>query len=316
MKNIESMGIDMVIAAAVRGTGDTKTPLYVTIIVNIINLILSSILVFGVNIYGQQIVPSMGVKGTAIAMTTARISGGLIRIIVLYWKKSKFDIKIKDRYTLNMDMMLRIIKIGVPAFLEQLVMQGGFLLVQVIVISMGTVSSAAYQTGMNINSLAFMPIFGLAIAATTIVGQSLGHKDFEDAEMYASISNRIAIILITIIGVLMFVFARQLAMLYTNDEQVIKTSIVVIRIFVVLEPCFAIMNVCSGVLRAAGDIIFTTVTAVIGLWTFRILLAYLLVRFYNMGLYGVMIGIFLDSTLRAVMYGVRVKKGKWKYLKV
>jgi putative MATE family efflux protein len=310
------MVLDMVIAGSLRGAGDTKTPMYVTIIVNIINLVLSSILIFGVKFDGRILVPAYGVVGTAIAVNTARISGGLIRVLVLYLGKGKLSLSKKDKYVLDKEMMKRIVNVGLPAFLEQVIMQGGFLIMQVLVVSMGTVSAAVYQVGVNVNSLAFMPIFGFAIAATTMVGQNLGKQNYEEAEIYAFETNKIAIIIITILGALMFIFAKPLAMLYSNDVEVVNASISVIRIFAVLEPFLGVMNVCAAVLRGAGDIKYIMYTAVVGLWLFRIAIAFSLQHFLNLGIYSVMIGVCFDFGIRAIMYGFRTKAGKWKYLKV
>jgi putative MATE family efflux protein len=310
------MVLDMVIAGSLRGAGDTKTPMYVTIIVNIINLILSSILIFGVKFDGRILVPAYGVVGTAIAVNSARISGGLIRVLVLYLGKGKLSLSRKDKYTLDKDMMKRIVNVGLPAFLEQVIMQGGFLIMQVLVVSMGTVAAAVYQVGVNVNSLAFMPIFGFAIAATTMVGQNLGKGNYNQAEVYAYETNKIATVIITILGLLMFIFAKPLAMLYSNDVEVINSSITVIRIFAVLEPFLGVMNICAAVLRGAGDIKYIMYTAVVGLWLFRVAIAYSLQYWLNIGIYAVMIGICFDFGIRAIMYGFRTKAGKWKYLKV
>jgi putative MATE family efflux protein len=308
--------VDMVIAAGVRGAGDTKTPMYVTGIVNIINLVVSSVLIFGVVLNGKVFIPALGVAGIAVAVNAARISGALIRLYAIYFREGRLNLTIKDRYTVDPEMMRRIIRVGAPAFLEQLVMQGGFLITQVIIVSMGTVSIAAYQVGVNVNSLAFMPIFGFAIAATTMVGQSLGRKHYEDAEIYAKESNKIAIIIISLLGALMFIFARPLAILYTNDVQVVELSVSVIRIFAVTEPLIGILSVCAGVLRAAGDLIFVMISSIIGLWSLRVLVSLVLHRFFGLGIYGVMTGICLDFGVRAVMYSYRMKIGKWKTLKV
>jgi putative MATE family efflux protein len=310
------MVFDIVIAGAVRGAGDTKTPMYITGIVNIINVILCSVLIFGVKINGNQIVSAYGVLGTAIAVTTARFCGAGMRFIVLFRRGSKLNLSKKDKFVLDKEMMTRVIKVGAPAFIEQVVMQGGFLMMQTIIISMGTVAAASYQIGVNMNSLAYMPIFGFAITATTMVGQSLGKKDYEKAEEYAYEINKLAMIIITIAGVLMFIFAKPLASLYSTDAEVIQSSLTIIRIFAVLEPLLAILNVGSSVLRSAGDIIYVTITSIIGLWTFRVMTAMLLHKFFNLGVYAVMTGVSLDFSVRAFMYMARMKKGQWKYLKV
>lgn len=308
--------IDMVISAGVRGAGDTKTPMYVTGIVNVINLVVSSILIFGIVINGKAYVPALGVSGIAIAVNTARISGALIRLYAIYFKEGRLNLTFKDKYKIDPEMMKRIVRVGAPAFLEQLVMQGGFLVMQVIIVSMGTVSMAAYQVGVNANSLAFMPIFGFAIAATTMVGQSLGSKNYEGAEIYAKESNRIAVIIISLIGVAMFIFAKPLAIMYTNDIQVVELSVPIIRIFAVTEPLIGILSVCAGVLRAAGDIMYVMISSVIGLWSLRVLVSLTLHRFFGLGIFGVMAGVCLDFGVRAAMYSYRMKRGKWKTLKV
>lgn len=213
-------------------------------------------------------------------------------------------------------MMMRIVHVGIPAMLEQLIMQGGFLVMQVMVATMGTVSMAVYQIGMNANSIAFMPIFGFTLAATSLVGRSLGAKKYEIAENYAQTTRNMAIKVITVIGIMMFIFARQLAGLYSVDPQVIQKGSVVIRIFAVIEPMLAIMNVVSGSLRAAGDIMYIMVTAFVGLWTFRVLVGYILGKLMGYGVYGIWIGICFDFVSRSFMYMHRFSRGKWKYIKV
>lgn len=308
--------IDLVIGGALRGAGDTRTPMYITAIVNIVSLFLNLLLVFGVKVNGNYIIPPYGVKGTAIAVTVARIIGGFLQLYILYFAKRIINLDIKDRIRLDFKMMSRIVHVGLPASLEQLVMQGGFLVVQVMVATMGTVDMAVYQIGMNANSIAFMPIFGFTLAATSLVGRSLGAKEYDAAENYARQTTRIAVKVIAVIGACMFIFAKQLAALYSIDPTVIHMGSVVIRIFAVIEPMLAIMNVISGSLRAGGDILYIVLTAFAGLWTFRVLLGFILGKVLNWGVYGIWIGICFDFAVRSGMYWFRFKAGKWKYIKV
>lgn len=308
--------IDIVIGGALRGAGDTKTPMYITATINIINLFLNSILVFGTRINGVYLIPPLGVKGSALSATISRIIGGFIQLYILYFGKRRINLDIKEKLRLNFDMMMRIIRVGIPASLEQLIMQGGFLVMQVIVSTMGTASIAVYQIGMNANGLAFMPIFGFTLAATSLVGRSLGARQLMLAEIYGKVTRNIAVIVITIIGIFMFIFARPLAALYSTDAEVIRMGSVVIRIFSVIEPMLAIMNVLSGVLRAAGDIPYIVLTAFVGLWLFRVAIGYTLGKLFFMGVYGIWIGICFDFFARSIMYSYRFKAGRWKYLKV
>jgi putative MATE family efflux protein len=313
--SIPFMILDMIIAGALRGAGDTKTPLYVTGIVNIINVILSVTLIFGLDIWIIQ-VPSLGVKGAAIAVMLARICGGLMRIALLFWKGSKICFTRRDRFEFMPKVMKRIVKVGIPSFMENLIMQGGFLVIQIMVVTIGTMQSAAYQIGGNIHSLAFMPIFGFAITTTATVGQNLGKKNYDNAEIYAFESKRMAIIVGFCAGILEFILAEPLARLYTNDPEVIKICVIVVRGFALIEPFMGIEKVSAAAMRAAGDIKYVLITAIVALWSFRITTAFVLNRFLTLGIYGIMIGIFLDFSVRALMYIQRMKKGDWKYLKV
>ncbi|MGB9779512.1 MATE family efflux transporter [Caldanaerobacter sp.] len=310
------MVVALILGGALRGAGDTKTPMYVSAVVNIINLILNFLLVFGVSYGGGYIIPPFGVKGAAWAVTIARVAGGVILAYLIYFGKNQAKIIVRSPFKLDFDMMKRIIRIGIPASLEQLVMQGGFLVVQIIVSTMGTTAIAVYQIGMNANSLAFMPIFGFSIAATALVGRSLGAEEFDMAETYAKVSRNISIGVISAIGVFMFVFSKQLAALYTTDPEVIRVSASILKIFAVVEPFLAIMVVMAGVLRAAGDISYVVITTVVGLWLFRIVMGSFLAKNFGMGIYGIWIGVFTDFIVRSIMYIFRFRAGKWKYIKV
>jgi putative MATE family efflux protein len=312
--NLPFFVLDIIVSGAMRGAGDTKTPMIITGGVNILNIILNTALIFGVP--GLNI-PALGVVGSAIAVTISRIVGVTTRVLVLYLRKSlKLNLSLKDDYSIRPDLMKRIINIGVPGFIEQAIMQGGFLVVQVIIVSIGTVAMASYQIGVNINALAFFPIFGFAIANTTLVGQSLGEKNYEQAENYAYESLKITMIVGFVLGILMVIFDGQLASIYSGDPMVIKESVGIVCVFGILEPMIAILNICSSTLKAAGDIKYVMGTSFIGLWSFRVLASFGLNMLLGMGMTAVMIGVFLDFTARSAMYLVRMNKGKWKYLRV
>lgn len=312
--NLPFFVLDIIVSGAMRGAGDTKTPMFITGMVNILNIILNTVLIFGIPVLH---IPALGVAGSAIAVTISRIVAVMTRILVLYNKKGlKLNLSLKDDYKIKLELMKRIINIGVPAFIEQAVMQGGFLVLQIIIVTMGTFAMAAYQVGINVNSLAFFPIFGFAIANTTLVGQSLGEKNYKKAENYAYEGLKITMIAGFIIGILMIIFSRQLALVYSNDPKVIKESVGLIRLFGILEPMLAILNLCSATLKAAGDIMYVMTTSFVGLWSCRVFMSFALNRWLGIGMVAVMIGIFFDFSSRSIMYLLRMNKGKWKYLRV
>ena len=176
--------------------------------------------------------------------------------------------------------------------------------------------SASFQVGVNVNSFAFMPVFGLSIAVTTIVGQSLGRRDLHAAGVYAFEANILGVAVISVIGAANLLFAGPLASMFTRDPKVIALSASMIAVFSCISPFLGVMSVSAGVLRAAGDIIYVMVTALVGLWLFRVVVSLVLIRFSGLGIYGVMAGIAVDFVVRAAMYGLRVRAGRWKGMRV
>ncbi|WP_026881830.1 MATE family efflux transporter [Clostridium akagii] len=312
--NLPFFVIDIVISGAMRGAGDTKTPMIITGLVNILNVILNTMLIFGVPALH---IPAMGIIGSAMAVTISRIVSAVLRVIVLFAHKGlKLNLSLKDDYSIKPKLMKRVINIGIPAFIEQAVMQGGFLILEVVIVTMGTTAMASYQVAINVNSIAFFPIFGFSIANTTLVGQSLGERRYRKAEHYAYESLKITMIVAFVIGMLMVIFARQLASIYSNDPGVIKEAMGLIYTFGIIEPMLAILNICSATLKAAGDIKYVMVTSFVGLWSCRVFLSFGLNKWMGIGMLAVMIGIFFDFASRSVMYLIRMNKGEWKYLKV
>jgi len=305
------MMVSIIMGGALRGAGDTRTPMYSAGIANIVNIILSYVLIFGfAGIQGR------GINGAAEAVVVSRAVSLIVILASLFLGKCVLKPAWKRMINPDMVIIRRILFVGLPASLEQIIMQGGFMTMQLIVIWMGTVEAAVYQIGMSVNSLAFMPVFGLALSATTLVGQNLGAKDPEKAEKSGRQTMYIAVILISIIAVLMFVFSRELASLYSSDPRVIELGSRVIRIFAIAEPSLAVMNVMSAVLRGAGDIRYIMFTSLVSIWGIRVLLSFLLEHFFGLGVIGMWYAIFIDLSVRASFYWLRFKAGKWKHIRI
>lgn len=160
--------VDMIVGGALRGIGNTKTPLIITATINVISFFLSCILIYGVNLPGVIVLRGFGVKGAAYAATIARIIGACLIIYVLFNKKANICLLIKDCFLVDIKIIKRIIKVGIPSFFENLILHGGFLVVQVVLSGIGTAQLAAYEVGGNIHGLVIMPILGIATTATAL----------------------------------------------------------------------------------------------------------------------------------------------------
>jgi putative MATE family efflux protein len=298
------LALDMTVSASMRGAGDTLTPMLITGFGALVNIVLCLVLI-----------RPMGITGAGIALMSSRLLTCFLRVVLMFFYKRRLYLAPREA-ALDFVLMLRIFRQGLPAFFEQAIMQGGFLMLNTILAYLGAQALASWQVGVNMNSLAFMPIFGLSIATTTCVGQALGSGRIDDASDYTREAVRLAVLVISAIGAVAAILAHPLASLYSTDPVVLATSVILIYFFACLEPLLGVMNVSAGVLRAGGDIIFVSLTALVGLWVFRIGVSSLLVYGFHLGIYGIMIGTGLDFVTRAALYGLRVRRGQWKYRNV
>lgn len=305
------MLINIIISGSLRGAGDTKTPMVIAYIVNMVNVALNFVLIFGVDFLSLHL-KGHGITGAAYAVSISRGLGGVLSLSALYMPRNVIRVNILEKFRADIDVIKRIFNVGIPAALEQIVMQGGFLALQVVIAGMGTTAIAVYQIGMSVNSICYMPILGFGIAATTLVGQSLGARKPQLAEKSGWETQKITLIITVALTIVILIFAKPLVMAYTQDTEVIKTGTLAIRVFSFSQPFLAIVIVLSGALRGAGDIRYVMVTSFVGIWVFRILLTLLFNRLFGIGIMGVWYALFLDYFIRSMMYIFRFKRGGWK----
>jgi len=297
-------------AQSLRGAGDTRTPLLVSSTINVVNIGLNYIFIFGK--YGF---PVMGVRGAALGTTLAFMWGSALYFFLLWRNHLRLSISFRG-FHLDLPMVRKILNIGTPAALEQLVIQMGFLVFTIIITSFGTTSIAAHQIGMRIQSFSFMPGFGFSMAATALVGQNLGAKNPAQAEKSGWEACKLAILLMTVGGFFIFIFARQIAVVFVSEPAVIDKAVVFIRILAFGEPAIAIHFTIAGALRGAGDTKWPLYASTAGLYGLRIPMAIILGFGVGLGVFGPWIAMTAEYFVRAFIISLRFKKGGWKTITV
>jgi putative MATE family efflux protein len=295
---------------ALRGAGDTRTPLIIMSIINVINVVVGYSL-----LHGLGPLPEMGVRGVAIGAATARSLGCAMVLTILI--RGKANLKLRVGWpSLDWPIIRRLLDIGLPAGAEQVLMRLGQTAFAAIVASLGTAAYAAHQIAMTSSSIGFMPGFGFGVAATTLVGQALGAKDPKGAEEACRTAQRICMIMMGVIGLLIVVFARQLVGFFINDPEVIAAGVTCLRILGFIQPATAWMMVVSGGLRGAGDTRWTLIITAASVWLVRIPAGRLLGITLGMGLAGIWTAAGIDMVSRALLYDWRFRTGKWKNIRV
>ena len=302
------IAIEQIANGILRGAGDTKTPMYISMFMNVINIILGYVLIYGVH---SLYVPSFGIMGAALAIAIARMIGAAIIVIILF-RGSKI-IKLKKIFPFKFDMKVQksIFNIGIAAGMEQVIFQTGKLIVQVFIVTMGTSSIAANAIGMSISQIINVPGNALCLAATTLVGQYIGRNDIKGAKSTLIYLVKFTTVCLVSIGILFAPIAEWVASLYTNVPEVIRLTGLLIRSNSIALLAWAISFVLSSGLKGAGDTRYTMMTAFIGMWVFRICLGYILGIVFAMGILGIWIAMYIDWIVRGTMYLLRLRGEKW-----
>jgi putative MATE family efflux protein len=294
--------------AALRGVGDTRTPLYVMLGVNAVNILISWLLV-----NGNLGAPVLGVAGSAIGAAVARGGGGLVLIGVLLRGRSNLKLTLDLRP--EPDILRRIVRIGLPSAGEQLVFQSALLIYVRFITGLGTVAYAAHNVVINIESLSFLPGMGYAIAATALVGQGLGAGHPRQAEASAYEGLLQAGLMMTVLGMIMALFPHQLIGLFAEDPAVAEAGAAPMRIAGLFQPLLALNFVISGALRGAGDTRWPLFSKVISTWGVRLPLLLLLLRL-GLGLTGAWLAMGTDFLVQSMLALWRFRKGLWKTIRL
>ena len=303
--------LSLTIAAVLRGTGDTKTPMKINVASNIANVIMNYILIFGR--FGM---PQMGVTGAGLATFISRGMAFTALIAFMFLSRSPLKLSVKNLFSFDLSLTKRVLRIGFPSALEQLVLRTGNLFFVKAVAGLGTVVYAAHQISINILSLSFTAGMAFGIAASVLIGQSLGAGKNKLAEEYGKEVRFLGILVSTAMGILIFIFAEEIIGLYTSDLDVIKNASMILKMIAFIQPFQAAQLILAGGLRGAGDTRWPLYSTLVGIWGIRISFAYIFINIMNIGLVGAWLGICIDQIIRYVILYLRYKTNKWQYVKV
>ena len=293
-----------VLSSIIQGTGDTKTPMYALIAVNLLYLAIAYPLIYG--LWG---LPAWGITGAAVATGIAEGTG----VAYLLWACRML---FKKPLTVRHDLLRSTWQIGAAVSGERIFQQTGMILYTKIVLMYGTVTYAAHQVGLSIESLSFLPGYGFAIAAATMVGQSIGAGKYVRSKLENWEANRLASMTMAAMGVFFFFFPYILMRAFTNDEAVVELGTLFLRIVAILQVPLALTMVLAGSLRGAGDTRFIMLATTIGMWGVRLPLAIIAGPWLTLDILFVWSAMIADWTVRMGLLLWRYRSERWKAIQV
>ena len=301
-----AQGLMMAAGAAMRGSGDTRTPMVVAIIVNIINIAANWTL-----IYGRLGFPALGINGAATATVIAQWTGAVLALFALTYRNTRLGLTLRGPWRFARQELGQMLSVGLPSTGESLFWQSAQIILTLFITGFGTTALAAHQLGLQAESLSYMPTAGFSIAATALVGQAAGARNPRLAQRSSRELGWLSAAITAITGATLFFFPEQLLGVLTNDSAVIALGAVYLRLMATAQIPQNLSGVLAGALRGNGDTRIPMYVAATGLWGIRLPLAYFLAFTMKMGITGVWTAMTADLFVRFILISLRYRGIRW-----
>lgn len=306
----------IIFGTLLRAVGDTKTPMKVGAGVNIINIILNFILIYPtrtVNIFDRQftlIGAGFGIEGAAMASAVSYVFGGVAITIALFKHK---EISPKGQSMRPDIMVLKpCIRIAFPNMLQRFATSLGYVAFAAMINSLGETSTAAHTIANTVESLFYIPGYGMQAASASLAGSAWGAGDKEKLNKLPKIIIPFEVILMIFSGGMLFIFAHQLMCIFSDDMEVIALGTTVLRMVAVSEPFYGVPIVIEGLMQGLGKTVAPFIYNVLGMWCVRIVGTFIFTQIMECGLISAWGCMIAHNMLLFILFIAHYISGKWK----
>jgi len=297
------IAIFQAICSSLIGVSETKASLKLSLIMNLTNTLLNVLFIT---------ILHMSIMGLVISIILARMIGMVSGLIYLMKYNKTLQFKIKNALKLDLFILKKIMLIGFPFALEQMFFNGGKLLTQTFIVHLGTTALTVNAIVISLTSFYQIGPNALSIAIVTVVGQCMGQKNIEDARKFTKSFMALAVLFFIGVSFIMFPSFPLLMDMFKAPEHAVPTILFIVIISAVTQPIFwPISFIMPSALRAAGDAKFTSMTSMLSMWLFRVILGYVLGITLGVGIVGVWVAMFLEWGVRSFFFWRRFKGDKW-----
>ncbi len=297
------LGIYNAASALFRSLGKTNVTMYVSLLMNVINIVGNAIGIF---------VLEAGVAGVAVPTLLSRIVAGVVLCALAFGKQNGVYFRLKDIFTWKQDHVARILRIAVPNGIENGLFSLGRVLVTGIVARFGTTQIAANGVANSVNMVAIVVVNAVNIAMVTVVGHCVGANEYDQAKKYTVKLMKVSYIATGILGLLVIFLIPVILGFYDVSQAVYELSALLIIIHNILAFLLHPTSFnLSNSLRAAGDVQFTMYVGIGSMVVFRLGCAALFGIIFNMGILGVWVAMGADWFVRSIFFVIRYRSEKW-----
>ena len=307
-------GLNSLCCTMLRCSGNVHVPSILNIAMCVLDVVFNWFLIFPSHTSFGITIPGAGLGVVGAVIGTA-MSFVVISLVVLYFTTVRSRelclTSEKGSFLPRMATLRESARISLPIAVQHVVLCGAQIVTTIIVAPLGTIALAANTFGITVESLCYMPGYGIADAGTAIVGQGLGAGRRRLAKSLACMAICLGIAVMTVMGGLMYAFAPDLMSVMTPVVEVQQLATLVLRVEAFAEPMFAASIVCYGVFVGAGDTFMPCTMNLVSIWFVRVTLAVAMAT--TMGLYGVWLAMAIELTFRGIVFLMRFRSCKWMH---
>jgi putative MATE family efflux protein len=309
-----SLGFPMLMAlyaisGSLRGMGNTWMPMVILVIVNVVNAIVTLLLINGV-------VADLGVQASGIGYAAAGTAGGVLALALALSGLAPVRMDLARILRIDRAAFGRLLRIGLPVGLEEAQFMLAFLVYTGIVATLGTAQLAAHSLALRSLEVAILPGFALATAATALVSRYLGAGRPDLAHAVAIRCATIGTSVLIVMGVLQFVLAPYIVRAFVDDPEVVSNGTRLLRVFAFALPALGVHSSLSGALRGAGDVRFVLGTFTFTAWGIRVPVAALMAIVLSLSVPFVWLAAVTENWVRAALLLRRFRSGRWQQIRV
>jgi len=295
-----------------RGSGDTLTPMVISIAMNVVNLALGFVLIRGFD-FGFVEVPSFGVAGAAIALLVTRILGMTAALLFIIKKARGIRLNRLRFFKPNPPMQKTILRLGMPNSIESGLFQGGRLITQIFIVWISTAAMATNTIAGSIVMFINVPGNALSIGAMILVGQRIGRGQESDVRRTALFATAAASVMFAALCFVMFFLQGPIVGLFSPSDEVLSyLPAVYISNLIATPLVWASAFVLPAALRATGDVVYPMIVSVSTMIVVRVALSYVFAIAMGMGVFGVWLAMYLDWVARSAFFIPRILGNKWR----
>ncbi len=306
----------IILGSAIRATGNTKTPMLISTLMNVVNIILNFLLISPTRTVALGSVrftmwgAGWGVAGAGIASALSLVLGGTL-MTILAWRTPALGLSRKT-IRLHRDVMAQCVRVGLPIAGERVLFSFGQVVFTAITARLGTVAMAAHSIALTAEQAFYIPGYGLQTAAATLSGYSAGEKSEKKLLQYTSTILFLATVVMVVLSTVLFLFAQPIMGIFTPDAEVIRQGGLALRIVAVSEPFFVVLVILEGIFSGLGDTKAPFFFSLFSMWGVRVPAALLCVTVFRLGLGAVWWCMVADTLIRFSLMAGRFARGKWK----